>query len=79
MLKGIGFNSWWTGGNDIESEGDWTWANSLRPVGDFVWHDGHPSHGIEENCLCFLISYPSYEGFDQSCTRQLNPICQLNI
>ena len=79
MFQGIGFNSWRTGGNDIESEGDWTWADSLRPVGDFVWHGGHPSHGIEENCLCFLISYPSYDGLDQSCTRQFNPICQFNI
>ena len=71
--------SWWTGGNDIESEGNWIWAKtSKQRVGDFVWRNGDPDGGIRQNCLC-LYDNLSYEGIDASCTSQFYPICQLNI
>ena len=69
---------WWTGGNDIESEGNWTWAKSKQRVGDFVWESGQPNAGISDNCLYLHYSW-SYKGGDEPCTYMKYPICQVNI
>merc|ERR1712083_122271 len=42
---------WWTGGNDIEEEGQWRWLVSHAREEDFLWILGQPNDGEVGNCL----------------------------
>ena len=52
------YNEFWTGGNDIDREGDWVWAEedlgSRRRVPEFGWSELSFT-SIEENCLVWVV------------------------
>ena len=48
------FNEFWTGGNDIEAEGEWEWAGRRGRVGEWGWAD-QARTSLEENCLVWVV------------------------
>ncbi|MCK6506592.1 hypothetical protein L6R53_25000 [Myxococcota bacterium] len=66
-------SSWWSGFNDIESEGDWAWSNG-EPVTWTDWASGEPNDSSGEDCAQFLWS--GYQWNDAACTTAQPYVCE---
>ena len=72
----VGKLDWWTGANDIGSEGSWKWQSSLDSVGSYVLYGNEPNNGAASDCMYLNDGY-EYLGADAPCTNRYHPICQL--
>ena len=75
LSAGVEEKHWWTGGTDVDSEGDWVWSSSLSSVGQFIWSPGQPDGAEEQNCL-YLNPHYGYSGRDDNCHIRKQPLCQ---
>ena len=75
LSAGVEEKHWWTGGTDVDSEGDWVWSSSLSSVGQFLWSPGQPDGAEEQNCL-YLNPHYDYTGRDDNCHIRKQPLCQ---
>ena len=60
VSKILGANSFYTGGNDIDSEGTFVYYNSKKPVPQNIWTGGKPSNSNgNEHCMEIRIDADS--------------------
>ena len=67
---------WWTGGNDLATEGAWTWASG-EAFGFKAWNKGEPNDtGKAEDCL-ELWRFDAHTWNDEGCGALKHFICEL--
>ncbi|CAH1783868.1 unnamed protein product [Owenia fusiformis] len=71
--------SFWTGGNDLASEGQWTWVANLKPIRFGHWYVSQPDNGGKgsEHCLELEKQY-IYHWNDQPCHLLNHFICEID-
>ncbi|XP_052676540.1 perlucin-like protein isoform X2 [Crassostrea angulata] len=66
----------WTGGNDIDVEGQWRWVTSGNPFTFTDWGPGEPNDtGGNEDCM-LLLSNTGYTWNDLPCSTNSLYICE---
>ena len=72
-----GANIFWTGGNDIDSEGTFVYYNSKKPVPPNLWSGSEPNNfGGNEDCMEISVSGAIY---DNECTQSGKYVCELPL
>ena len=74
-----GANSFWTGGNDIDSEGTFVYYNSKKPVPPNLWSSPQPDNaGGHEDCMEIRLNFGGAIN-DWMCTQSGKYVCELPL
>lgn len=76
IKKNLLLGQFWTGGNDIDVEGQWRWVTSGNPFTFTDWGPGEPNDtGGNEDCM-LLLSNTGYTWNDLPCSTNSLYICE---
>ena len=78
FVKGLDYDIYMTGGNDVQQEGRWVYYNSKKLVpSEVTWMQGEPNNLRNEDCMHFWVSRDGLN--DSKCRRTASYVCEVPL